>query len=74
MLGQPKNWEDLIPAQNQDRYSEVHRTVQFYWIRTWVQERGSRAGNARSEQFTPIFRGAPVLVLVEISLCMDTYK
>lgn len=74
MLGQPKTWENLMPAPNQGSLREVHGTVKFCWVRTWVQGRGSRAGNAGSEQFSPIFRGAPVLVLAEISLCMDTYK
>lgn len=74
VLGYPKTWENLIQTQNKSSPSEVHGTVQLCLIRTWVLRRSSWAGNLGSEQFSSVFRGTPVLVLVEISLCMDTYK
>lgn len=74
MLGDPKNWENLIPTQNKSSHSELHGTMQLCWIRTRMPRRGSRTGNAGSEKFSPVFRGTPVLVRAEISLCMDTYK
>lgn len=74
VLEYPKTWQNLIPIQTKSSHTELHGAVQLCWLKTWVLRRGSGAGNARSEQFSPIFRGTPILVLVEISLCLDTYK